>query len=59
MIRGLDISQIQKTIVTISEDSFILHCLKDTDPVTENNINEQYPRPRITQDEAVYQGTLK
>ena len=45
--------------MTISEDSFILHCLKDTDPVTENNINEQYPRPRITQDEAIYQGKLK
>ena len=48
MIVGLDISQIQKTIVTISEHNFILHCLKDTDPVTENNVNEQYPRPRIT-----------
>jgi hypothetical protein len=48
MIVGLDISQIQKTIVTISEHNFILHCLKDTDPVTENNVNESYPRPRIT-----------
>ena len=59
MIRGLDVSQVQKTIVSISEHHFILHCLRDTDPVTQNNVNEQYPKPKIPQDEFIYQGKLK